>query len=131
MEKIPEDLLERTLAYVKAFFDFCHLAEGGKSMDEVKMLISCVVEKEGRKIVRLSFLREMEERHSMEEKHSMEEGHSIDYAEGILPEGIVVKSEGFTEEEVSKLEAYIRANRKDILKQAKEINPLRNWINGK
>ncbi|MCI8542387.1 MAG: hypothetical protein HFH95_03565 [Lachnospiraceae bacterium] len=67
----------------------------------------------------------------MEEKHSMEEGHSIDYAEGILPEGIVVKSEGFTEEEVSKLEAYIRANRKDILKQAKEINPLRNWINGK
>lgn len=94
-------------------------------MDEVKMLVSCVVEKEGRKIVRLSFLREMEE------GHSMEKGHSMDYAEGILPEGIIVKSEGFTKEEVRKLENYIRTNRQDILKQAKEINPLRNWMNGK
>lgn len=81
-------------------------------MDEVKMLVSCVVEKEGRKMVRLSFLR------------------GKDYAEGILPDGIVTRSEGFSEEEVRKLEAYIRANRKDILKQAKEINPLRNWMNG-
>ena len=53
-----------------------------------------------------------------------------DYAEGILPDGIVTRSEGFSEEEVRKLEANIRANRKDILKQAKEINPLRNWMNG-
>ncbi|MCI8695639.1 hypothetical protein [uncultured Acetatifactor sp.] len=87
-------------------------------MDEVKMLVSCVVEKEGRKIVRVSFLRGMEEERSM------------DYAEGILPDGIIVKSEGFSETEVQKLEAYMRANRKDILKQAKEINPLRNWMNG-
>lgn len=87
-------------------------------MDEVKMLVSCVVEKEGRKIVRVSFLRGMEEERSM------------DYAEGILPDGIIVKSEGFSEEEVRKLEAYIRANRQEILKQAKEINPLRNWMNG-
>mgnify|MGYP001025310907 CR=1 FL=1 len=87
-------------------------------MDEVKMLVSCVVEKEGRKIVRISFLR------------GMEEERSIDYAEGILPDGIIVKSEGFSETEVQKLEAYMRANRKDILKQAKEINPLRNWMNG-
>ncbi len=87
-------------------------------MDEVKMLVSCVVEKEGRKIVRVSFLRGMEEKRSM------------DYAEGILPDGIIVKSEGFSETEVQKLEAYMRANRKDILKQAKEINPLRNWMNG-
>ena len=80
--------------------------------DEVKMLISCVVEKEGKKMVRLSFLR------------------GSDYAEGILPEGIVEKAQGFTEEEVRKLERYIRTNRKDIPQQAKEINPLRNWMNG-
>lgn len=80
--------------------------------EEVKMLISCVVEKEGKKMVRLSFLR------------------GNDYAEGILPEGIVEKAKGFTEEEVRKLERYIRTNRKDILQQAKEINPLRNWMNG-
>lgn len=85
-------------------------------MDEVKMLISCVVEKEGRKIVRLSFLREKEK------------GHSLDYAEGMLPEGIVTRSEGFTEAEVRKLENYMRANRQDILRMAKEINPLRNWM---
>ena len=80
--------------------------------DEVKMLISCVVEKDGKKMVRLSFLR------------------GKDYAEGLLPEGIVEKAQGFTEEEVRKLERYIRANRKDILQQAREINPLRNWMNG-
>lgn len=80
-------------------------------MDEVKMLISCMVEKEGRKIVRLSFLR------------------GRDYAEGVLPDGMIVKSEGFTDEEVRRLEAYIRANRQDILRRAKEINPLRNWLN--
>lgn len=79
--------------------------------DEVKMLISCVVEKEGRKMVRLSFLR------------------GQDYAEGILPEGAVERSKGFTAEEVGKLEQYIRANRKDILERAKAIDPLRNWIN--
>lgn len=80
--------------------------------DEVKMLISCVVEKDGKKMVRLSFLR------------------GNDYAEGLLPEGIVEKAQGFTEEEVRKLERYIRTNRKDILQQAREINPLRNWMNG-
>lgn len=80
-------------------------------MDEVKMLVSCVVEKEGRKIVRLSFLR------------------GEDYAEGILPDGLIEKSKGFTDGEIRKLEQYIRTNRQDILKQAREINPLRNWMN--
>lgn len=80
-------------------------------MDEVKMLVSCVVEKEGRKIVRLSFLR------------------GEDYAEGILPDGLIERSRGFTDGEIQKLENYIRTNRQDILKQAKEINPLRNWMN--
>lgn len=82
------------------------------TMDEVKMLISCVVAKGDRKMVRVSFLREK------------------DYAEGILPDGMIEKSQGFTEEEVQKLENYMRANRKDILQRAKEINPLRNWLDG-
>ena len=81
-------------------------------MDEVKMLISCVVAKGDKKMVRVSFLR------------------GKDYAEGILPEGMIEKSQGFTDEEVQKLESYIRKNRQDILRQAKEINPLRNWMNG-
>lgn len=79
-------------------------------MDEVNMLVSAVVMKDNRKIVRVSFLR------------------GKDYAEGILPDGLIEKSGGFTEEEVRKLENYMRANRKDILEQAKEVNPLRSWL---
>lgn len=82
------------------------------NMDEIKMVISCVVAKGDRKMVRVSFLREK------------------DYAEGILPDGMIEKSQGFTEEEVQKLENYMRANRQDILRRAKEINPLRNWLDG-
>ena len=81
-------------------------------MNDVKMLVSGFLKKDDRKIVRVFFSR------------------GEDSAEGILPDGIIVKSEGFSETEVQKLEAYMRANRKDILKQAKEINPLRNWMNG-
>lgn len=79
-------------------------------MDEVNMLISGVVMKDGRKIVRVSFLR------------------GKDYAEGVLPDGLIEKSGGFTEEEVLKLENYMRANRQEILKQAKEVNPLKSWL---
>lgn len=79
-------------------------------MDEVKMIVSCVVVKENRKIVRVSFMRDG------------------DYAEGVLPEGMIEKARGFTQEEVQKLENYMRANRQEILKQAKEIDPLRNWL---
>lgn len=79
-------------------------------MDEVNMLVSAVVMKDNRKIVRVSFLR------------------GKDYAEGILPDGLIEKSGGFTEEEVRKLENFMRANRKDILEQAKEVNPLRSWL---
>ncbi len=79
-------------------------------MNDVKMMVSCVVEKDKRKIVRVSFLR------------------GKDYADGILPDGIIEKSGGFTSAEVQKLENYLRANRQDILKQARGINPLRNWL---
>lgn len=79
-------------------------------MDEVKMLVSCVVVKENRKIVRVSFVR------------------GKDYAEGILPDGLIENSKGFTAEEVRKLETFMRSNRQDILKEAKAVNPLRNWL---
>lgn len=76
------------------------------------MIISCVVAKGDRKMVRVSFLR------------------GKDYAEGTLPDGMIEKARGFSEEEVVKLENYMRANRQDILRRAKEINPLRNWLDG-
>lgn len=86
--------------------------ERGHQVDEVRMLISGMVESGGRKVVRVSFLRER------------------DYADGLLPEGIIEKAQGFTDEEVRKLEDYLRFNRQEILKQAKEINPLRSWLKG-
>lgn len=81
-------------------------------MDDVKMIISSVVAKGDKKLVRVSFLR----------------GECC--ADGILPEGLIERSEGFSSEEIEILEYYLRANRQDILKKAKEINPLRNWLTG-
>lgn len=74
------------------------------------MMVSGFVVKDNRKIVRVSFLR------------------GKDYAEGILPDGMIEKSEGFSGKETLELENYLRANRAEILKQAKEINPIRSWL---
>lgn len=79
-------------------------------MEEVTMLVSGVVEKNHRKIIRVSFL----------------QGKCI--AEGILPDGLIETSEGFTEEETQKLENFMRANREEIIKQARGVNPLRSWL---
>ncbi len=78
--------------------------------DEVKMVVSCIVVKDKRMLVRVSFMR------------------GKDYAEGVLPDGVIERSEGFSREETEKLERYIRENRKNILDRAKEINPVRNFL---
>lgn len=79
-------------------------------MDEVTMLVSGIVEKDNRKIVRVSFLR------------------GKDYAEGLMPDGRVEKSEGFTPQELTKLEKFMRLHKEEILQQAKEVNPIRSWL---
>ena len=79
-------------------------------MDEVTMLVSGIVEKDKRRIVRVSFLR------------------GQDYAEGIMPDAVIEKSKGFTPQELSKLEKFLRLHKDDILQQAKEVNPIRSWL---
>ena len=79
-------------------------------MDEVKMLVSGYVVKDKKRIVRVSFVR------------------GRDYAEGILPEGIIEKSKGFTNEEIRKLENFLRVNKDEILGEAKKVNPIRSWL---
>lgn len=79
-------------------------------MEEVRLLVSGVVVKDGRKIVRVSFLR------------------GNDCAEGILPEGMILSSEGFSGEEVQMLENYLRMNRKEILEEARGVDLIRKWI---
>lgn len=78
--------------------------------EDVNMLVTGMLHKDGRSFVRVSFLR------------------GRDWAEGIVPDAKIEKSEGFTKEEVGRLEAYLLEQKVMILEQAKGINPLRNMF---
>ena len=52
------------------------------------------------------------------------------YAEGYIPDCIITKSSGFTDEEKAQLEDYLKANLSELKKTAAKINPL-NAILGK
>lgn len=79
--------------------------------EEMNVLVSGVLHKEGRTFVRVSFLR------------------GKDWAEGIVPDGVIEKSEGFTKEEIGKLEDYLTGDKEAIIRQAKSVNPIRNLFN--
>ena len=79
-------------------------------MDSVNMLVSGIINKEGRRYARVSFVR------------------GNDIAEGIVPDGIVDHAEGFSDDEIFKLERYMRENRGEIMGQARQVNPLKNWL---
>ena len=75
---------------------------------------SFLTDRQGQRFVRVQFEREG--------------AHGTETAEGILPEGKIVRQEGYSEEEVQKLEEYLKANAADIMGQAKSIsNPLK-WL---
>ena len=76
--------------------------------DDIKMLVTSMIHKGEESFTRVSFLR------------------GGDWAEGIVPGGKIEKSEGFSEEEIDKLEAYLTGEEEMILQQAKGVNPLRN-----
>lgn len=78
---------------------------------EMNVLVSGVLHKEDRTFVRVSFLR------------------GKDWAEGIVPDGVIEKSEGFTKEEIEKLEIYLTGDKEAIIRQAKSVNPIRNLFN--
>lgn len=80
------------------------------AMENMQSLISGILTKEGRKFARISFMRGEE------------------YAEFIVPDGVLDKRKGFSEEEITELYRYVRENRNDILEKAKEVNPLRSWL---
>lgn len=81
-----------------------------EEMEGMQSYISCILTKEGRKFARISFMRGEE------------------YAEFIVPDAVLDKREGFSEEEITDLYKYVRENRDDIFAKAKEINPLKNWL---
>lgn len=75
---------------------------------DINMLISGMIQKDGKSFARVSFMR----------------GQS--WAEGIVPDGKIEKSEGFSEEELAQLSAYLVQEKDMILEQAKGVNPLKN-----
>ena len=75
-------------------------------MDEVTLNLSGVVEKDGQKIAYVRFSR------------------GDDFAEGYIPDCIFSKVQGFTDDEVSMLTDYLRANLTGLKKRAAGINPL-------
>lgn len=78
----------------------------GDAMNEMNLDISGVVEKDGKKIAHIRFTR------------------GEDFAEGYIPDCVFTKVQGFTEEEVSQLTDYLRANLTEFKKRAAAINPL-------
>lgn len=51
-----------------------------------------------------------------------------DYAEGVVPSGQIIKSSGFTPEELSQLSVYLQDNAASIINKAKEVNFIKNWL---
>lgn len=79
-------------------------------MDSVNMLVSGIINREGKRFARVSFIR------------------GKDIAEGIVPDGVVDHAEGFSDAEVAKLERYLRENCGEIMEQARQVNPIKNWL---
>lgn len=81
---------------------------------ELRMTYSGLLSYKGQKTVRVKF----------------ERGKN-DFAEGIVPSGIIEKSSGFSEEELEQLGDYLKLNASDIMARAKDINPIRDWLSEK
>lgn len=79
--------------------------------EDIRMLVTSMIHKDGKAFARVSFLRDS------------------DWAEGIVPGGRIEKAEGFSGEEIEKLEAYLAEEREMILQEAKGVNPIRNLFN--
>ena len=78
--------------------------------EEIRMLVSSLLKKNGKSYARVSFLR------------------GEDIAEGIVPDGTLEHVSGFSEEEAAGLKLYLAANKDTIIAQARQIDPLTNWL---
>ncbi len=83
--------------------------------NEIKMTYSAILrDKDNKKLIRVQFERM---------KNSVSE-----VAEGILPDGKIVRQNGYSQDEINQLEEYLKVNSDDIFSKAKSIsNPLK-WL---
>ena len=79
----------------------------GVMSEELKMTISGIVPREGRKSVYVVF----------------EDGERK--AEGYVPDCIITQNEGFEDDEIKMLELYLKQNQDMIREHAKLINPIK------
>ena len=79
-------------------------------MDSFNMLVSGIINKEGRRFARVSIMR------------------GQDTAEATVPDGVVEHVLGFSEAEVAELERFLRENCGEIMEQARQVNPIKNWL---
>lgn len=79
-------------------------------VDEIQMMVSGRLKKDGREIVRVSFFR------------------NDDYADGVLPDAVIEKTSGFEEKELAILEKYLRDHKDEIYAQARTVNPMKNFL---
>lgn len=82
-----------------------------KQSEELRMTYSGILSHKGERTVRVIF-----------------ERGTQDFAEGIIPSGMIEKSSGFTQEELTQLSTYLKANADDIFQKAKLVNPIRGLI---
>ena len=50
------------------------------------------------------------------------------FAEGYLPDAVIERTEGFEEEELGMLRAYMREHSDEILTEAKKLNNIKRWF---
>lgn len=79
-------------------------------MEDMQVLVSGILTKKERKFARVSFTR------------------GEDYAEFIVPDGVMDRHKGFSEEEITELYKYVRENRDTLMKEARGVNVMRNWL---
>lgn len=77
---------------------------------ELRMTHSCILPRGKEKIVRVTF------------------ESDIAYAEGIVPDGKIEKQQGFSKDEIEQLEIYLKINKEDIMKKAKDITGITHWF---
>lgn len=76
--------------------------------EEMKMTYTSVVTKDNKPMISIKF----------------ERGNDI--CEGGVPECVISKNDGFTDEEIEGLEHYLRMNKREIIEQGKSISGLLN-----
>ena len=53
------------------------------------------------------------------------------YAEGSIPDCKITSGKGFSDEELAKIEEYLRDNRDQIIEEAKKVNPMKAFLGKK